>query len=1434
MTKPLVNNRITDRNVYGRVIEHDNLFNRGSPTFGNVQIAGNATIEGNLVVEGNAWIQDTNLVVIEDNFIVLNASGGSINRAGLEIERGPTLPNFQIVFDETTDTLLIGTVGSSNGVEPLSPVATYNRDPQQMVDGGIVTWDSATRTMTAVDTIDVTARFTNAISFGSSPTPPQIHTDSHNNLVIETPANKTIIMNTGSMFIPANRRLSFGQFNPDPVGEEPATSIYANQMSAELTISSSGLRLEGAPAIRAATGTLTLDANVIAFGSNATSTQRVSVTNNDLSFSAGNSINFAVGAGHNVGIQSGRGLQLGTAGRFYTNPSDPTDKDVYFTGGSLRFSDTTPLKFGDSTQIYEDVFGDLRLMTPNTVRIPGTTGAADLDSGALVVDGGAAVKKDLWVGNNMYIYGDITRQGGHYTEDTETIYVDRNLIVVNAAVREDIDGGLLIKRPATLSTNYGQKNLYAAVYFRELSDEITFAYTDMDTAANYVTINDYIPLKAAGLSLTSTQNASTTTSRASLKTPGGIIVGKDLIVQGTIISERMNIANIESSTVSIGNLFVTRTAMLVESEDNATNGSTGSFVLRGGAAIGKDLYVNGTSYLTNAQITSTIASTSASSGSLVIKGGVGIEKDLYIGGQIITPGLTITNTSPASRLTRDGGALVLDGGLTILTTQPATSITSGGALLLAGGASVGKNMFVRGQMTLGDDSAGGLRKSITQLNNTTGNTVWYRLADSVSRFHLTVNSNIECLEVFRTDIDIQHARRGYTTTEVDNAESRPAVYIKSSNGQVYLKLPSATKVSLTFISPVVLDVTSVAEPSGTNYNTETRLSNMKMAMGETTIRGNLLLITDTIENVIHYYDTTTERFRIGLGESTSPTTPPDCSVQFGQTVIADTQASTATDTGALVVAGGVAISCSTDATSATSGGALTAAGGVGIEKRLFVGDRLAIGTPAPLPESLIINKNAASMLLQSATSNPSYIKFKEMSSEFEYDITRTANDLFTIRLVGSPSPSITVNTAGNVGIGTNAPNSGLTLANRTLVTNETNSEFIGLLGSTAGGQGGRVLVQADGGVTLESNADAPLAFKSGPSQQTRMEISPSGQVTVTDTVDSTAASSGALVISGGVGILCSTNATTTSGGGALTVAGGAAIAKDLHVGGQIFVSGALDLSTAVASPDITISNTINCSVVSVNNVKTITSGEEVLLSFWVETIPAVASELCEFGFNVPHRTFPFVNRGELMATCSGWTNHTSVHPVFNVVCVGEPNTNRGIVKFQSVSQEAHYFSIIARYSIDEETEGGGGGGGGDILRIGTIQLNWVDESGGSSNTRIANFSVADSDLFTAEDGGMGGALELKYIGDATSTITILCEIPAPSEFTGNFIQAAILDNGSFTRFNAFTVISYEDGINTVSLTYTNIIKNTYIYVQTGNSTVRNVSPLPLTVTVTPE
>jgi hypothetical protein len=70
---------------------------------------------------------------------------------------------------------------------------------------------------------------------------------------------------------------------------------------------------------------------------------------------------------------------------------------------------------------------------------------------------------------------------------------------------------------------------------------------------------------------------------------------------------------------------------------------------------------------------------------------------------------------------------------------------------------------------------------------------------------------------------------------------------------------------------------------------------------------------------------------------------------------------------------------------------------------------------------------------------------------------------------------------------------------------------------------------------------------------------------ITSTVVSTNNSTGALVLSGGIGIRATSNATSVTNGGALTVAGGASISGNLYVGGNLVVSGTSTMITLIQS-----------------------------------------------------------------------------------------------------------------------------------------------------------------------------------------------------------------------------------------------------------------------------
>ena len=106
---------------------------------GVTQVNGNLTVTGNLDIQGTTTTVDTENLLIEDNLITLNKnqtgtpSGTLIG--GIEIERGDE-SNYRFVFEEASDTFLIGMQGS------LQPVATREVAP---VDTAVGFWNDTSK-----------------------------------------------------------------------------------------------------------------------------------------------------------------------------------------------------------------------------------------------------------------------------------------------------------------------------------------------------------------------------------------------------------------------------------------------------------------------------------------------------------------------------------------------------------------------------------------------------------------------------------------------------------------------------------------------------------------------------------------------------------------------------------------------------------------------------------------------------------------------------------------------------------------------------------------------------------------------------------------------------------------------------------------------------------------------------------------------------------------------------------------------------------------------------------------------------------------------------------------------------------------------------------------------------------------------------------------
>jgi hypothetical protein len=413
----------------------------------------------------------------------------------------------------------------------------------------------------------------------------------------------------------------------------------------------------------------------------------------------------------------------------------------------------------------------------------------------------------------------------------------------------------------------------------------------------------------------------------------------------------------------------------------------------------------------------------------------------------------------------------------------------------------------------------------------------------------------------------------------------------------------------------------------------------------------------------------------------------------------DTTPSLNSNVGSITTLGGISISNTTDSSNCTNGGSITTLGGAAIRKKLYVGDNLAIGQDDfQILGSLHINQTTSSICLENVSSSVSYIDFITTSNNSRFGILSDSTNIqfsLTTNLSGnSPEDStkaLTINSDGFVGINTTTNiNSPLVLANSNFISTNSKDGYLGLIAANTNqndaSDSARILIYGNDNVTnagdiiISSGTSGSISLNTNDDNE-RLTIDNSGIMTIHTTTISTNSSSASLVLTGGMSIKCSTNSNSSTEGGALTIAGGAGVDKDFYIGGDLYVTGNINSSGSNTSPTIIFSNYVNCSFTGYDYTRLLSISNEAILTFSVWVTATNSSENTQFEFELPDRTEDFTRRTELIASCSGYTDDSEIIPLFNVICVAVKNTNRGLIKFQSVSNGIHYFTIICRYTL---------------------------------------------------------------------------------------------------------------------------------------------------------
>jgi len=423
--------------------------------------------------------------------------------------------------------------------------------------------------------------------------------------------------------------------------------------------------------------------------------------------------------------------------------------------GEIIIPDDTFLTFGtsrDSKIEYDENGTDKLTFTGADIRINITTESTTKDTGALIVEGGVGIEKNLNVGGNVDIDLDLNVDGGDITTN-QTLFnlLNATATTVNAfgaatAVNLGANGGTLTVGNPTVVGTQATQNLYnttaTTVNFAGDGTAVTIGATTGTATIRNGSLN--VP-NATTLNLGSTSSVTSVTFPSTPNT----------------------------SFVSIA------------ATTNATSTTTGALRVSGGVGIAKDLYVGGTLTITGSQTTLT--------GNLEVQGNTTLgnaSTDIvtitgvvnHTGPLINVGGVTIDNVGISSNVisTKSGGGNVL-----YIDPYP-DGLSNEGMVVIKG------NLQVDGTTTTVDSSSVTVNGAIISLGDVTSNrTVVLAVLSGVSTISLDSVVGINTGDIISGSASLPNS--GLTTITAYNTSTK----IVTITGTTTSGIASASQLIIT-------------------------------------------------------------------------------------------------------------------------------------------------------------------------------------------------------------------------------------------------------------------------------------------------------------------------------------------------------------------------------------------------------------------------------------------------------------------------------------------------------------------------------------------------------------------------------------------------------------------------------------------------------------